>query len=110
MVVGDCLKAAIGILFLLVLFRQLVDPAKNERREEFRHFVNTASTADHIAYVTTAWLHPVQNQGKYCKDVIVPVCESLHTTSPLMQVRLFCDNMLEYCKRYKPDLDNIPEY
>jgi len=108
---GDCLRVAIGILFLMVVFKQVIGPEKYEKRIEFMRFVYSASEDQQRLIIDQLWNNPVHNQWKNCKDIVMPVCKEIRETPNVRDsVRMFCKDLWDYCKRYEPNIDNVPEY
>ena len=107
----DGLKVALVILFAMFLFQQLTDPKKYDMRDDFKRSIYSMGDQDRQLMMDVLQYSQVHNQGKNCKDVFMPVCnEVVHNPSAMAPTVKFCISMLEYCKRYEPNYQNIAEY
>ena len=107
----DCLRVAIGVLIIVVVFNQVISPEKYDKRLEFMRFVYSANSEQQRAILNQLWHHPIHNHWKDCKDTVIPVCKDIRKTVLVgSSVRLFCKDLWDYCRRYDPDTANTPEY
>lgn len=105
---NDFLRAAAGILFLLVLFRQLTKPEVYDRRAEFERMVYSSSEDQQRAVMALLQSSAPHVHWKNCKEVILPICSSV-IASRYTAVR-FCRDLSDYCRRYEPNTYSTPDY
>lgn len=106
---NDYLRAAIGILLLLVICRLMQEPSTFNQRTEFMQMVYTADRAQQKYML--AQLSGTSNHVYYkqCADVVVPVCKEIIGSKPIMvSVGMFCEELLDYCARY--EVNSLPPY
>lgn len=99
---NDYLRAAIGILLLLVIFRLMQEPSTFNQRAEFMQMVYTSDDAQQRYVMAQLAATSTHVYHKQCYEVVVPVCkEILESGSIRMSVGMFCEELLDYCARYE---------